>query len=563
MPYILGQGWVDDAAPAAPQSLSQILSSVTTAAPTLTGGPVSSNDPNAKAKLAIYGAGAGFDGLSNDFKIPGDSAKSGGGMEWLNDAGGNGLATWLPGQGWVAGQNWSHANGDKLSRTNLQELSSDYYAKGRDAQIANTGQYVLGSVGGSSDPYFRSFDPSSLNTAGMTPQQKVLFDPNSNYGSAGYNVWGSGTDPNVGRPTAKYDAKAPEETILQQLAGGANSPGIWAPSPLGMFTAGAGGFLAGAGALAAGAGAAEGGAAAGGLTEGVGAIGSGFEAGGLGAGFDATGALGGAGADAWGVNPRGDGMNLNDIIEQTGNFTGGDPTIPNTEWPTQNMWNTGPAAPPGPPMVSWDGAPPVPFNPTDLYQKAVQKLGETGAKTLLSKLFSGDATADDYVKILGQLGATGLGLLGANNQAKSLADLAAKYQEYGAPSRGRYEASMKPGFDPTTIPGYAGALDSTSQAILRKLSTQGNPYGSPGGLIEANKAIVSGTALPAINEYQRLNANTGFGSSMNAALGLQTQGIGADKNIYDALGYGLGQLTAPPKTDLASLLKSLQMGGLA
>ena len=118
---------------------------------------------------------------------------------------------------------------------------------------------------------------------------------------------------------------------------------------------------------------------------------------------------------------------------------------------------------------------------------------------------------------------------------------------------------MSPNFDPMSMPGYKGALDTASQSILAKLSAAGgNPFGNPGGLIEANKQIVSGTAMPAINEYQRLNANTGFGSSMNAALGLQTQGIGADANTLNALGYGINALTNP-QPSLADLLK--QLGG--
>src|SRR6185503_40839 len=161
--------------------------------------------------------------------------------------------------------------------------------------------------------------------------------------------------------------------------------------------------------------------------------------------------------------------------------------------------------------------------------------------------------ADEYARMLGTLGSTGLGILGANQQSNALADLAKQYQEYGAPSRSRFEASMSSGFDPMSIPGYAGAVDSASKGILARLSaTGGNPWGNPGALTEANKSIISGTAMPAINEYQRLNANTGFGSSMNAALGLQTGGINADRGITTALSSGLENLTAPPKMDLAS-----------
>lgn len=192
-----------------------------------------------------------------------------------------------------------------------------------------------------------------------------------------------------------------------------------------------------------------------------------------------------------------------------------------------------------------------------------QKIGEQAAKTLIGRMVNGTATADDYATIAGKLGAAALGAFGSNQQAKSLQALAQKYSEYGAPSRARYEASMTPGFDPMSIPGYAGALDTTSKSILAKLSAAGgNPFGNPGGLIDANKQIVAGTALPAVTEYQRLNANTGFGNSMNAAIPFETGAVGQEGNLFNAIGYGLNQVTNKEPT-LADMIKSLQIGGLA
>ncbi len=117
---------------------------------------------------------------------------------------------------------------------------------------------------------------------------------------------------------------------------------------------------------------------------------------------------------------------------------------------------------------------------------------------------------------------------------------------------------MSPGFDPMSIPGYSGALDTASKGLLARLSaTGGNPFGNPGGLIDANKQIVSGTAMPAINEYQRLNLSAGGLGNLNAAIpGLQTQAIGAEGNILNALGYGLNAI-ANPQPSLADLAKSL------
>ena len=123
---------------------------------------------------------------------------------------------------------------------------------------------------------------------------------------------------------------------------------------------------------------------------------------------------------------------------------------------------------------------------------------------------------------------------------------------------------MAPGFDPNTIPGYTAAVDDSMNSVLRRLSTQGNPFGNPGGLIEANKQIVSGTALPAISEYQRLNLGAGGLANLNAAVpALQQGAIGQDANVYNALGYGLNALTnqQPQQQSLANLLKQLQGTG--
>lgn len=165
-------------------------------------------------------------------------------------------------------------------------------------------------------------------------------------------------------------------------------------------------------------------------------------------------------------------------------------------------------------------------------------------------------------KLAGQLGSTALGMYGANKQASALQGLANKYENFGGPSRARFDASMTPGFDPMSIPGYAGALDTTSKSLLARLSAQGgNPFGNPGGLIDANKQIVSGTALPAIQEYQRLNANTGFGSSMNAAANLGSSAIGADRGFTTALASGLGDIFNQPSS-LEQVLETLKNSGI-
>lgn len=182
-----------------------------------------------------------------------------------------------------------------------------------------------------------------------------------------------------------------------------------------------------------------------------------------------------------------------------------------------------------------------------------------GTGTALSRIWDqlngkGTASTADWTSVLGNVAGAGLGAYASNQQSGALDELRQRYEGYGAPSRARYEASMTPGFDPSTIPGYQGAVDNAMQAMLRKLSTQGNPFGNPGGLIEANKAVVAGTALPALQNYQGQNAASGgFGTYNAAAPGAAQASLGADNNFYNAIGGGIANLTNP-RSSLEDLL---------
>lgn len=180
------------------------------------------------------------------------------------------------------------------------------------------------------------------------------------------------------------------------------------------------------------------------------------------------------------------------------------------------------------------------------------------AGTALSRLLNGTATADDLASLAGKVAPALLGAYASNQQSGQLADLAKQQQAFGAPSRARFEASMSPGFDPTSIPGYSGALSTTSDTLLRRLSaTGGNPYGNPGALTEASKAIVSGTALPAIQNYQQQNSQAGGYGSINAAAPqTAAAAIGSNANLYNSIGAGISDVTNP-QMDLSAILKQL------
>ncbi len=163
----------------------------------------------------------------------------------------------------------------------------------------------------------------------------------------------------------------------------------------------------------------------------------------------------------------------------------------------------------------------------------------------LSKLFSGDAGTSDYLKLGGNLLGAGLGVAGANQQAQSYGDIANKFMDMGAPYRGLLQQSYQPGFSMANQPDFMNALDVGSQAAARATSAKsGNPVDNPGAYAEMNKYISGSLALPQLNTYRSQLGTFGqLGTSQaGQAMGNQAQAQGG---MYDALGYGVGQLTQP------------------
>ena len=198
-------------------------------------------------------------------------------------------------------------------------------------------------------------------------------------------------------------------------------------------------------------------------------------------------------------------------------------------------------------------------------EKAAAAAATAASNSAISRILAGTATADDWAKVAGQAMPGLIGAYASNQQTNALKSLADRYAEYGAPSRARYEASYAPGFDLyNSDPAYKGALDQTSDSLLRRLSaTGGNPFGNPGGLIEANKQIVAGTALPQLNTYRNQNANTG-GLGALAAAYPQTQNAAtaSGSNVWNALGGAASDVLnpKPQATSLADIYKLINSG---
>lgn len=193
---------------------------------------------------------------------------------------------------------------------------------------------------------------------------------------------------------------------------------------------------------------------------------------------------------------------------------------------------------------------------TEVAQAGLQQAGQTA----LSRVMNGTATAADWAQIAGSVGAAGLGMAGANAQGKAFSDVADKYLAMGAPYRGKLEASYAPGFNMATAdPAFQGALDQSAQAAARSWSARaGNPSDSPTAMAEINKYVLNSSYLPQLNTYRSQLGS--FGQlGTNTAGTNDTQAAGQTSGMYNAAGYGLGQLTQP-KNPYEDAMKGL-LGG--
>jgi len=182
--------------------------------------------------------------------------------------------------------------------------------------------------------------------------------------------------------------------------------------------------------------------------------------------------------------------------------------------------------------------------------------GSAATKWLADKL----GVSEGAIQALGAGASTLLGMYQESQKSGALNDLAQQYANYGAPSRARYEASFGPGFNVATAdPAFAALKDQTSESLLRKLSaTGGNPFGNPGGLIEANKQIGASLDAPWLQNYRNQNAATGgYGAFNTAAPSAAMTAAGNDNNWMSVLGGGISNILNPPQQTNASTLADL------
>ena len=279
----------------------------------------------------------------------------------------------------------------------------------------------------------------------------------------------------------------------------------------------------------------------------------------LSGGFGLADILKGVGVDAsWGVNPSngtGANMDFSDFITNSynpGEFTGS--MLPGG---SNSLFGElgGGMVDLGGGAASVAGAGWSP-NFLDTITNGIQQLGssaaQSAAKSALAKVMSGQGTQQDLMSLLGSLGATGLGVLGSNQQSNALENIANQSRADRQPF---LNASLGWLNDPSSF--YAGApAQAAMKGVLQGLSVNGNPANNPTAMAMASDA--------GLKNWQ--NAVTGFGNiglagqdSRNSLLANAAQ---ADSGVYDALGYGLNQLTQP-KQSLSDLARAFGITGLA
>jgi hypothetical protein len=160
-------------------------------------------------------------------------------------------------------------------------------------------------------------------------------------------------------------------------------------------------------------------------------------------------------------------------------------------------------------------------------------------------------SGSSLTSLLGKIAPAALGAYGANQQANSYQDMMNQYFSLGAPYRSLLQQSYQPGFDISKEPGYQNAMDTTMNTYMRAASAGnaqgvagGNPFNNPGAFMESQKYLAGNLALPYLQNYR-----SGLSSSGQLGLGPAAQfggnSIQSQGGVYDAIGYGLGEIFNP------------------
>lgn len=161
-----------------------------------------------------------------------------------------------------------------------------------------------------------------------------------------------------------------------------------------------------------------------------------------------------------------------------------------------------------------------------------------GGKSLLGSLVpgNGNGTGLNLGNVIAGLGQAGLGWLGADKQADALTGIYNQTRADRMPALSAFNAALN---DPNSFYNSAPAMGATD-AVLRRLSVQGNPAANPGLLSQAAAYNLGG-----YNDYLRALSGPAFGTT-NSEINVATGAAGAQGQGLNALGFGLNTALQQP-----------------
>lgn len=177
------------------------------------------------------------------------------------------------------------------------------------------------------------------------------------------------------------------------------------------------------------------------------------------------------------------------------------------------------------------------------------------------KSVTGSSDSADWMKMLGSLGAAGLGAYASNQQTSALEDMAKRYEGYGAPYRQKLSDLYANPDSFLQSNEVQKPVQQGTDMLMRSLSMQGNPFGS-GNALQQGQSYASDQLFGKLGqEKDRLAGFGGLASYNAAAPTASTSAIGSSANTYNAIGSGLGNIFNPPKTEsqtMADFIKALR-----
>ena len=180
--------------------------------------------------------------------------------------------------------------------------------------------------------------------------------------------------------------------------------------------------------------------------------------------------------------------------------------------------------------------------------------GTTAAgTTALSRLLSGNGTADDWAQLVG----TGVDAYGAYQQRNDAKEIADRSFAMGAPYR---DELTRISADPNAFYTSPTATKAT-EAVLQRLSSQ---YGNPAGNPYAQSLTIDALYDEYGSERDRLAGYGGLTSYTTAGNSTALDAAGANANLYNTIGGGIAELGTPKKqsSTLADYLEAYKrLGG--